>query len=680
MVKKLNITAIVQARLNSTRFPNKVLEKINGKTILEVISIRLRESKLINDIIFAIPGTPNEILLKKFLIKSKLNIFEGSKNDVLDRYYNCAKKNKSDIIVRITGDCPLVDTSIVDSLINTLINDKLDFVSNWSPPTFPDGLDVSVCTYNALKKAWKLSTNKYDREHVVPYFMKKNFFKIKNISYESNLSMERWTLDEPEDLIVLKKIFANFKKNYLFSWKEVLKLKKKHPEYFEANSHIPRNEGSYMSNSQKLWKKAKKIIPGGNMLLSKRPELYLPTKWPTYFSKSKGSKIWDLDNKKYLDMCMMGIGTNILGYNNIEVDTAVKKNIDKGNLTTLNAPEEVFLSEKLISMHPWADMAKFTRSGGEANAVAIRIARAATKKNKVAICGYHGWHDWYLAANLDGSDKLNSHHIKGLNPLGVPKNLSGSVLPFNFNDFNQLEDIINKNKDIGTVKMEVSRNFEPKNDFLKKIRKLTAKREIILIFDECTSGFRQSFGGLHKYYDVEPDIAIFGKALGNGYAINAIIGKKRFMQYAEKTFISSTFWTERIGPTAALKTLEVMERIKSWKIITKKGEYIKKKWKLLADKYNLSIEFRGLPAICSFFIKSKNFLQYKTLISQELLKDSILASNVIYFSTEHSKKDIERYLISLEKVFKLIAECEEGKDIKTLLNTPPCYNSFERLN
>jgi glutamate-1-semialdehyde 2,1-aminomutase len=355
-------------------------------------------------------------------------VFEGNENDVLDRYYNCAKKNKSDIIVRITGDCPITDASIVDSLINTLINDKLDFVSNWSPPTFPDGLDVSVCTYNALRKAWNLSTSKYDREHVMPYFVKKNFFKIKNISYESNVSAERWTLDWPEDLIVLKKIFTNFKKNYIFSWKEVLKLKKKHPEYFEANKHITRNEGGNLSDSQKMWQRAKKIIPGGNMLLSKRPELYLPTKWPTYFSKSKGSKIWDLDKKKYLDMSMMGIGTNILGYNNIEVDTAVKKNIDKGNLTTLNAPEEVFLSEKLISMHPWAGMAKFTRSGGEASAVAIRIARAATKKNKVAICGYHGWHDWYLAANLDGRNKLDSHHIKGLNPLGVPKNLSGSIL------------------------------------------------------------------------------------------------------------------------------------------------------------------------------------------------------------------------------------------------------------
>ena len=258
MVRKINITAIVQARLNSTRFPNKVIEKIKDKTILEIIAIRLKQSRLINNIIFAIPDDPNEKLLKKILIKSKLNIFEGSKNDVLDRYYNCAKKNKSDIIVRITGDCPLVDTSIVDSLINTLINDKLDFVSNYSPPTFPDGLDVSVCTYNALRKAWNLSTSKPDREHVMNYFIKKNFFKTKNISYKSNLSAERWTLDWPEDLIVLKKIFNNFKKNYIFSWKEVLKLKKKHPEYFKANMHIARSEGSYLSNSQKLKLRKKK--------------------------------------------------------------------------------------------------------------------------------------------------------------------------------------------------------------------------------------------------------------------------------------------------------------------------------------------------------------------------------------------------------------------------------------
>tara|TARA_B100000700_G_C15034302_1_gene852063 strand:- start:1464 stop:2783 length:1320 start_codon:yes stop_codon:yes gene_type:complete len=431
---------------------------------------------------------------------------------------------------------------------------------------------------------------------------------------------------------------------------------------------------------QKLWKKAKNIIPGGNMLLSKRPDYYLKDFWPTYFTKAKGCFISDLNNKQYIDMSMMGIGTNILGYGNKKVDNAVKKTIQKGNLSTLNCPEEVYLAEKLIQLHPWAEMVKFTRSGGEANAVAIRIARASTKKQKIAVCGYHGWHDWYLAANLASKDRLDDHFIKGISPRGVPNELTGSTLTFRYNNFEELEKLIKKNPDIGIIKMEVARNYEPKNNFLQKIKELSLKKGIILIFDECSSGFRQSYGGLHKIYGVEPDIAIFGKALGNGYAINAIVGKEKYMRFAEKTFISSTFWTERIGPTAALKTLEEMQRKKSWKIITNKGYEMRKKWKMLADKYDLDIEFFGIPALSGFIIKSKNFFLYKTLITQELLKNSILATNIIYFSTEHSKKCIDKYLKALEKVFCLIAECEKGRDIKTLLKVKKSKSFFERLN
>ena len=195
--------------------------------------------------------------------------------------------------------------------------------------------------------------------------------------------------------------------------------------------------------------------------------------------------------------------------------------------------------------------------------------------------GYHGWHDWYLAANIGNNSNLNKHLLKGLNTLGVPKQLKKTVFPFNYNNLDELEKII-KTKKIGIIKMEVSRNFEPNNNFLKKVRDIANKRKIILIFDECTSGFRQTFGGLHKYYKVEPDLAIFGKAMGNGYAINAVIGKKKVMKFASQTFISSTFWTERIGPTAALKTLEVMKRIKSWETITSKGKIILKEWKKLS--------------------------------------------------------------------------------------------------
>ena len=267
-----------------------------------------------------------------------------------------------------------------------------------------------------------------------------------------------------------------------------------------------------MNTGQKLWKSAKQLIPGGNMLLSKRPEMFLPEKWPAYFSKAKGCKIWDLDGNEYIDMSIMGIGTNILGYGHHEVDEAVMRTIQAGNMSTLNCPEEVYLAEKLIELHSWADMARFARSGGEANAIAIRIARAASGKDKVAICGYHGWHDWYLSANLADDKSLNGHLLPGLEPKGVPSNLKGTVFPFRYNDFKELEALVNS-QEIGVIKMEVVRNSEPENEFLLKVRDLATKHNIVLIFDECTSGFRETFGGLHLKYGIKPDLAMLDMRL-----------------------------------------------------------------------------------------------------------------------------------------------------------------------
>ena len=340
------------------------------------------------------------------------------------------------------------------------------------------------------------------------------------------------------------------------------------------------------------------------MLLSKRPEMFLPNIWPSYYSKTKGCYVWDLQGNKYIDMSIMGIGTNTLGYSHPEIDDAVRDVIDKGNLSTLNCPEEVYLADKLIDIHPWANMVRFARSGGEANAIAIRIARAASGKDKVAICGYHGWHDWYLAANLNSESSLDGHLLPGLDPKGVPEYLQGTTLPFKYNDFDGLKKIVEKN-DIGAIKMEVSRSEEPKNEFLQLVRKLANENSIPLIFDECTSGFRETYGGLHKKYNVTPDMIMLGKTLGNGYAITAVVGKEEIMRFAEQTFISSTFWTERIGPAAALKTLEIMEREKSWIDITNKGKNITKRWAKLAKKYGLSLESNGLPALTSFVISSK---------------------------------------------------------------------------
>ena len=433
-----------------------------------------------------------------------------------------------------------------------------------------------------------------------------------------------------------------------------------------------------MGKGQKLYSKAKQIVAGGNMLLSKRPEMFLPEKWPSYFSKSKGCEVWDLDGKKYIDTLMMP-GTNSLGYNYEEIDEAVKETINSGNMSTLNAPEEVELTERLVELHPWADMARFARSGGEANSVAIRLARAASGKDNVAFCGYHGWHDWYLASNLSDSKGLDGHLLPGLDPHGVPKNLKDSVHPFEYNNFDKLEELV-KTKNIGVIKMEVYRNKEPENNFLHRVRKLANEHNIVLVFDECTSGFRKNFGGLHKLYDVEPDVAMFGKALGNGYAVTAVLGKREVMQAAEKSFISSTFWTERIGSSAALATLKAMDKEKSWEKITSMGEEINKEWIKLSQEYELPITISGLAALTTFTFKSKNALAYKTLITQEMLKKGYLAATAVYVCTAHTPEIIKTYLENLKPLFQTIKECEEGRDIMTLLEGPIAHGGFKRLN
>jgi glutamate-1-semialdehyde aminotransferase len=435
-----------------------------------------------------------------------------------------------------------------------------------------------------------------------------------------------------------------------------------------------------MGTGQELYKKAKTLIPGGTMLLSKRPEMFLPDQWPSYFSKAKGITVWDLDGKELLDMSIMGIGTNTLGYGNEEVDAAVIETVKNGNMSTLSCPEEVYLAEKLIEINPWADMVRFARSGGEANSIAIRIARAASGKDKVAICGYHGWHDWYLSANHNGGDDLSGHLLAGLSPKGVPKNLKDTVYPFNYNNYEELLSIV-ENNNIGVIKMEVVRNFGPEDNFLHKVRALATAKNLVLIFDECTSGFRETFGGIYQKYGVEPDMAMYGKTIGNGYALTAVVGTKAVMEAAQTTFISSTFWTERIGPTAALTTLKVMERVKSWEIITEMGNKMRNGWQKLAKAHNLEISISGIPSLSTYSFNSLDALAYKTLIAQEMLKKGFLASTNFYASTAHNDNNLDLYFNALETVYQQISSCETGElQIANLLDGPICHGGFKRLN
>ena len=674
MIKKNNFLLILQARQTSTRFPNKVMQKVLGIPLIIFLLKRLQKCKKVDQIVVAIPKNQNNKKLKDLLKKQNYKYFEGSEKNVLKRFYFCAKKFRASNIIRVTSDCPLTDPKIIDKFIEIFKNKNVDYLSNGNPPSYPDGFDVEIFKFKALKESFLKSKSLHQKEHVTPYIKKNVSFSKFNVMNKEDLSSLRLTIDYMDDLIVVQKILNLTKKKYDSSYNDIIRVIKHNNKIMKLNSSYTRNSGSKDSENQKLWERAKTIIPGGNMLISKRPELFLPKGWPTYFDKAKGIKIWN-KNKLFYDFCSMGVGTNLLGYCNNRVDTAVKKSINNGNMSTLNSKEDIELAEKLLELNKWADMVKFARSGGEANAIAIRIARAAAGKDKVAICGYHGWHDWYLAANLKSKKNLNNHLIKNLNPKGVPLNLKNTIFPFEYNNILSLEKIIKKHN-IGIIKMEVKREEEPKNNFLQKVRKIADRNKIILIFDECTSGFRQSFGGLHKFYKVIPDMAMYGKALGNGYAITAVVGKRSIMENASTNFISSTMWTERIGTSAAIECLNVMEKTKSWLKITETGKWLKNQWRALAKLHNLKIDVMGLDAIPNFIFNSHNHNAYKTLITQEFLKNNMLATNKIFISVLHNKKNLQKYLDQLDKVFSTIKRVENGENINNFLFHPVSYNPY----
>ena len=675
----MKVVAIVQARTGSIRFPGKILAPIRGIPMIEFLLRRLATSKALDEVLVATSDNPVDDELTALVQGLHLRVVRGSERDVLDRYCLAAESAQADVVVRLTGDCPLVDPALVDQMVAMFLEMKIDYLSNTIDPTFPDGLDVEVFSRTALEKSRSFVTTDHEVEHVTPLMKHSSMFRRHSYTGSRDYSAIRWTVDEEDDLLVVSQIVEEFWPHIDFSWTDAIELYDQDPSKYSNNSHLLRGAGSEMSNGQKLWRRAQRRIPGGTMLLSKRPEMYLPGKWPTYFSRTSGCRIWDLDGQEYLDMAAMGFGTNVLGYSRPEVDDAVREVVNNGNLSTLICPEEVYLAETLIDLHPWATMARFARTGGEACAIAVRIGRAASRRTNVAVCGYHGWHDWYLASNLQGNDQLDGHLLPGLDPVGVPSELAGTVHTFEYNDIETLALLVAKHN-IGTIIMEVQRDVTPNTDFIKSVRSLATDNHIVLIFDESTSGLRQTLGGIHLEYQVDPDIAVFAKALGNGYAIAAVIGTEEIMALAEESFISSTFWTDRLGSAAALATLEVMGREQTWKSIVATGLTITHAWQRIAGEFGLKLRTNGLTSIPQFRIDSPRERLYKTYISQEMLRVGILASNRIYICTEHTPAIVDQYLGELAPIFGRIAEMEDGRSIENVIEGELCQTGFKRLN
>ncbi|MEK7218332.1 MAG: aminotransferase class III-fold pyridoxal phosphate-dependent enzyme [Patescibacteria group bacterium] len=435
-----------------------------------------------------------------------------------------------------------------------------------------------------------------------------------------------------------------------------------------------------MGKGQDLYRKAKTLIPGGTQLLSKRPELHLPDQWPAYYSRVRGAEVWDLDGNRYVDMGYNAIGACVLGAADPDVDAAVRAAIDAGTASTLNCPEEVELAELLTGLHPWSSMARFARGGGEAMAMAVRIARAYAGREKVAFCGYHGWHDWYLAANLADDGALDGHLLPGLEPKGVPRGLKGTMLPFRYNKIEELERIVaGHGKEIGAIVMEPLRDSGPENGFLQRVREIATAIGAVLVFDEVTSGFRITHGGAHLALGVEPDIAVFAKALGNGYPIAAVIGRRPVMEAAQSTFISSTNWTERIGPAAAVATIRKFGRARVHEHLMRIGRLVQEGWKRSADAASLKVDVTGIEPLAHFHIHSALGGAPKTLFTQLMLERGYLAPDKFYATFAHTEEHVAGYLGASGEAFDAIARALQDGSLPEKLKGPVAQSGFKRL-
>lgn len=409
--------------------------------------------------------------------------------------------------------------------------------------------------------------------------------------------------------------------------------------------------------------------------------MFLPENWPAYYSKAKGVYVWDLDGKKYLDMSILGIGNCLLGYGDKDVDCAVNKAIKNGVMATLNAPEEVELAELLVKLHPWAGMVRYARTGGEAMAIAVRIARAYTGKDIIVFCGYHGWSDWYLSANLSDDKNLDGHLLPGLLPNGVPRGLKGTLVPFHFNNIEELKSAVElAGNNLAAIVFEPVKGKLPTPEFIKAVRELADSSKAILIADEITAGFKFAKGGSHLAYGLTPDIAVFSKAMANGYAMASIVGKKEVMEAAQTTFISSTNWTERIGPTAAIATINKLVKANAPVYLAKIGRSVKKVWESASKKYNIPIIMGGTDPIASFSFSGNDAQALKTLFIQEMLEQGILASTLFFGTLAHTDAHVRQYEKAVDKTFAILREAIDTDSILKCLKGPIAHSGFARLN
>jgi glutamate-1-semialdehyde aminotransferase/spore coat polysaccharide biosynthesis protein SpsF (cytidylyltransferase family) len=657
------VVAIVQARMSSTRLPGKALADVRGRPMLWRVISRLRCARLLDEVLVATSENPSDNAIARFCEQEAVLCFRGSETDVLDRYYQAARAQGTDIVVRITGDCPLIDPIVVDSVVRRFLEGRFDYVSNALRYTYPDGLDTEVFSFTALEQAWREATKPSEREHVTPY-LRSGKFRVANVDNDCLLPRNlRWTVDEPADLEFVRKVYDGFPGNDHFGMKEVLNFLSHESGVQELNVSVFTNEGYCRSlyqeavagpaakrpqgKSLEWFRRSERVIPGCSQTFSKGYSQHVQGVAPVFLERGKGCRVWDVDGNEYIDF-IQGLLPNILGYADEEVNAAVARQISRGHSFSLPHPLEVELAERLTRLIPCAQMVRFGKNGSDATSGAVRAARAFTGRDLIACCGYHGWQDWYI-----GSTTRND---------GVPEAVSGLTHTFPYNDLNALEGLLTKHAGkFAAVIMEPVNFIEPIPGYLQGVTDLAHRHGALLIFDEICSGFHFGLGGAQKRYNVIPDLACFGKAMGNGFPIACVLGRADVMKVFEKIFFSFTFAGEVASMAAAMKVIDILEQTDTLSRMEANGRVLQDGFNALAKLAGLSDRFAcvGNPtwSLIKFLdAEGKDSVLLRSLVSQELAKRGILTLVSHNMSAAHDHVAVQRTLEAYAAVFKTLAD------------------------
>lgn len=662
MMSHRKVVTIIQARMGSTRLPGKTMMDLMGMPLLDRLLRQMSGTTTIDEVVIATSIDPADDIIEQFARGRGYRVTRGSEQDVLSRYALAADAAEADVVVRLTADCPLHSPDTVDEVVTAFLESRVDYACNTNPYTRPDGQDVEVFTREVLNRAASTATDSPDREHVTPWIRRNpEVVRLDVLHRPPHQPSQRWSVDHPDDLEFVRSVWACLDKRGPgpFNFEEIMAAVTESGAV-QGNAII--NEGFYLSifktaaaeaapplrlDKSFAWlERSERVIPGGAQTYSKSWRHHIRGVTPIFLDRGKGASVTDVDGNHYVDL-IQGLLPNILGYSHDEVNRAAYERACQGHSFSLAHPIEVELAERLCRLIPCAEMVRFGKNGSDATAGAVRVARAYTGREHIAVCGYHGWQDWFI-----GSTSRSA---------GVPNAVKELVHSFPYNDPDALEALLSsKPGQFAAVIMEPVNFIWPTPDYLTKVKEIVHRHGALLIFDEICSGFHFGLGGAQKIFGVTPDLATFGKAMGNGWPISCIVGRRDVMKVFEDAFVSFTFAGDVSAMAAALKVLDILESGDAYARMTASGTKLFDGARVMAEAAGLKdvFQLKGHPHWSLFSFVDENGVDdpvTRALWVQEVTRRGVLILTTFNISAALDESSVTTVLSAFAHAFKRVA-------------------------